>query len=105
MEGIREYQQTVDGNPESRKRPWNPIGWVFAFDIANQNDNGTNPELYRHGLRLTSNRAQDDNSRIVAMALAFSQPAGPALDTAGSGGHRCGPMDADHRARKLVRHW
>lgn len=80
MEGIREYQQTVDGNPESRKKPWAPIGWVFAFDIANQNDNGTNPELYRHGLRLTSNRAQDDNSRIVAMALAFSQPAGPTLD-------------------------
>lgn len=80
MEGIRQYQTTIDGTPESRKSPWPSIGWVFAFDIAHEGDNGTKPELYRHNLRLTANRAQDDNSRIVAMALAFSQPAGPVLD-------------------------
>jgi hypothetical protein len=80
MEGIREYQTTVDGNPESRKSPWPQIGWVYAFDIAD--DGGTNPELYRHDFKFTSNRAQDDNSKIVAMCQAFSQPAGPAMDSA-----------------------
>ena len=85
MEGIRQYEKTVDATaidakPESRKKPWDPIGWVWGFDIGNQGDNGTNPELYRHGLRYSSNRAQDDNSKMVAAALAFSQPAGPTLD-------------------------
>ena len=82
MEGIREYQTTIDGNPESRKSPWPNIGWVYPFDIANEGDGGTKPELYRHNIRFTSNRAQDDNSKIVAMCQAFSQPVGAALDGA-----------------------
>ena len=80
LEGIREYQTTIDGNPESRKSPWPTIGWVYAFDIAD--DGGSNPELYRHDFKLTSNRAEDNYAKIVAMCQAFSQPAGPSLDSA-----------------------
>ena len=96
MEGIREYQTTIDGNAESRKTPF-PIGWVFGFDIANQGDGGTKPELYRHSLKFTSNRAQDDNARIVAMCQAFSLPAGAALDSAVSAA-----IDADEWMRTLA---
>jgi hypothetical protein len=91
LEGIREYQTTVNGNPEGRKSPWPQIGWVFAFDIANQ---GTNPEIYRHGFKLTSNRGEDDYAKIVQMCQAFSQAAGPALDTAVSAA-----IDADEWMR------
>ena len=80
MEGIREYTTTIDGNPESRKSPWPSIGWVYAFDIAD--DGGTDPELYRHDFKLTSNRAEDNYAKIVAMCQAFSLPAGTALDSA-----------------------
>jgi Concanavalin A-like lectin/glucanases superfamily/Lamin Tail Domain/CotH kinase protein len=97
MEGIREYQTTVDGNPESRKSPWPTIGWVFAFDIANEGDGGTKPELYRHNLKFTANRAQDDNARIVAMCQAFSLPAGTALDSAVAAA-----IDADQWMRTLA---
>ena len=97
MEGIREYQTTVDGTGESRKLPWPNIGWVFGFDIGNEGDNGTKPELYRHNIRFTSNRAQDDNSKIVAMCQAFSQPAGAAMDGAVNAA-----IDADEWMRCLA---
>ena len=80
MEGIREYQATINGNPESRKSPWPTIGWVYAFDIAD--GGGINPELYRHDFKLTSNRAEDNFAKIVAMCQAFNWPAGAALDNA-----------------------
>jgi hypothetical protein len=80
MEGIREYQTTIDGNPESRKSPWPNIGWVFAFDIAD--GGGINPELYRHDFKLTSNRAEDNFAKIVAMCQAFTLSPGTALDNA-----------------------
>ncbi len=80
MEGIREYQTTIDGNPESRKSPYPSIGWVYAFDIAD--DGGTAPELYRHDFKPTGNRDEDNYAKIVAMCQAFSLPAGVALDSA-----------------------
>ncbi len=97
MEGIREYQTTVDGLAESRKAPWPEIGWVYEFDIADEGDGGTKPELYRYNLRSTSNRAQDDNARMVAMCQAFSLPSGAALDTAVATA-----IDADQWMRTLA---
>ena len=37
--------------------------------------------MYRHDFKFTANRAQDDNSKIVAMCQSFSQPAGSAMDS------------------------
>ena len=79
MEGIRVYTTTVDGNPESKKLAWPTIGWVAAFDLTNQ---GSDPEIYRDTLRITSNRSRDDYTKIVAMNQAFGLPAGPGLDSA-----------------------
>ncbi|MEZ5303916.1 MAG: CotH kinase family protein [Verrucomicrobiales bacterium] len=69
MEGIREFQATLDGNPESRKKPFNPIGWVPAFDLADQGDDR---ETYRHNLRINSNFDKDDYGAIIQMAKLFS---------------------------------
>ena len=85
MEGIRVYPALRDGagnfDPETRKNPSpNTIGWIPSFDLTNQGDGGTKPELYRHSIKITSNRASDDFTKIVAMCQAFSQPAGSTLD-------------------------
>ncbi len=80
MEGIREYQSTVSGSPEGIKSPWPNIGWVFGFDIAK--GGGSSSEVYRHNFKLTSNRDEDNYSKIVATCEAFSQPVGPAMDAA-----------------------
>ena len=81
MEGIRVYQTTSDGNPESRKNPSSSaIGWIPSFDLTDEGDGGTKPELYRHSIKITSNRASDDFTKIVAMCQAFSLPAGATLD-------------------------
>ena len=83
LEGIREYQQTQNGNPEGLKLS-QPIGWIQSFDIANL---GNDQEQYRWGIMIQSNRREDDYSRIVAMGKAFSlsgtalkQAAGNAID-------------------------
>ena len=80
MEGIREYTQTTNGSPEVIKSPWPNIGWVWNFDIAN--GGGSSPEVYRHDFKLISNRDENNYSKIVAMCEAFSQPAGPMMDSA-----------------------
>lgn len=68
LEGIREYQTTQSGNPEGLKLS-QPIGWIIGFDIANLGDD---PEQYRWGIMIQSQRRRDDYSRIVAMGKAFS---------------------------------
>jgi hypothetical protein len=68
LEGIREYQTTQTGNPEGYKLS-RPIGWILPFDIANL---GHDPEQYRWGIMIQSDRRRDDYSRIVAMGKAFS---------------------------------
>jgi hypothetical protein len=79
LEGIREYQTTQNGNPEGLKLS-QPIGWIQAFDIANL---GNDPEQYRWGIMIQSDRQRDDYSRIVAMGKAFSL-SGAALKQAAS---------------------
>ena len=81
MEGIRVYPASSDGNPETRKNPSpSTIGWIPSFDLTDEGDGGTKPELYRNSIKITSNRASDDYTKIVAMCQAFSQPAGATLD-------------------------
>lgn len=68
MEGIRVFQATQDGTPDTPKLPF-PIGWVPSYDLADQGDL---KEDYRHSLRINSNLDQDDYSDIIEMAKLFS---------------------------------
>ncbi len=68
MEGIRVFQGTTDGNPESQKTPF-PIGWISNFDLADQGDD---KEIYRHNMRINSNLDKDEYTSIIAMCKAFS---------------------------------
>ena len=68
MEGIRVFQSTQGGNPESPKLPF-PIGWVSNFDLANQGDD---KEIYRHNMRINSRLPEDQYDEIIAMCKAFS---------------------------------
>jgi hypothetical protein len=77
LEGIREYTTTQNGNPEGVKLS-QPIGWIQTYDIANLGDD---PEQYRWGIMIQSQRKRDDYSRIVAMGKSFSL-AGTALQEA-----------------------
>lgn len=70
FEGIRVMTSTVDGNPESRKI-YQPVGWVSNFDIE---DLGDDKEKYRWPYLINNNRKQDDYSRLIEMAQAFSAP-------------------------------
>ena len=68
MEGIREFQATRDGTPESPKKPF-PIGWIRTFDIADQGDD---KEQYRHNMRINGNFETDDYTSIIRMCQTFS---------------------------------
>jgi hypothetical protein len=68
MEGIRVFQSTQGGNPESPKLPF-PIGWVSSFDLADQGDD---KEIYRHNIRINSRLPKDRYDEIIAMCKAFS---------------------------------
>ena len=68
MEGIRVFQSTQGGNPESPKLPF-PIGWVSSFDLADQ---GNDKEIYRHNMRINSRLPEDKYDEIIAMCKAFS---------------------------------
>ena len=68
MEGIREFQSTQGGNPESPKLPF-PIGWISSFDLADQGDD---KEIYRHNMRINSRLPEDRYDEIIAMCKAFS---------------------------------
>jgi len=77
MEGIREFQATQDGTPDSPKLPF-PIGWVPSFDLADQGDF---KEDYRHNLRINTALDRDDYSGVIEMAKLFSL-SGSALEEA-----------------------
>jgi len=77
FEGIRVLTNTVDNHPESLKI-YQPIGWVGNFDIQ---DLGDDKELYRWPFLIDGSRDQDDYSRIIEMAKAFSLT-GTALEAA-----------------------
>lgn len=79
LEGIREYTSTQNGDPEGRKLS-QPIGWVLPFDIGNFGDD---PEQYRWGFMIQSDRGRDDYSSIIRMGKAFSLT-GTALKQAAS---------------------
>jgi hypothetical protein len=68
MEGIRVFQSTQGGNPESPKLPF-PIGWVSSFDLADQGDD---KEIYRHNMRINSRLPEDKYDEIITMCKAFS---------------------------------
>ena len=77
MEGIRDVQGSLGGDPEGEKIP-EPVGWVSNFELGDQGDD---KELYRHNLRINSNQHIDDYSPIIAMCKAFDLE-GSELDTA-----------------------
>jgi hypothetical protein len=67
---------TVDGNRESLKVPYPAPDNVIG--IPNIGNMGDDKERYRHTYLIKNNRDQDDYSRIMAMAKAFSL-SGPAF--------------------------
>ena len=77
MEGIREFQGTQNGSPESPKTPF-PIGWISSFDIADQGDD---KEIYRHNIRINTELARDNYSDMMAMCKAWNL-SGSALEEA-----------------------
>ena len=78
MEGIRVVMATDNGSPEGNKLPFNPIGWMYNYDISHL---GNDPEQYRWSTLINSSRTRDDYSSYVAMAQAFSL-SGVALEQA-----------------------
>lgn len=77
MEGIREFQATQDGTPDTPKLPM-PIGWVRNFDLADQ---GADKEMYRHNMRINTSFDRDEYSEIMRMCQTFSL-SGRALERA-----------------------
>ncbi len=92
MEGIREFQATQDGTPDTPKLPF-PIGWIVAFDLADQGDE---KEAYRHNMRINSNFEKDDYSGIIRMCKLFSLSGGELEDAAP------GAIDVDRWTRKFA---
>ena len=92
MEGIREYQTTQNGNPDTPKAPF-PIGWIGSFDLADQ---GADKEIYRHSLRINTGFAKDDYAGIIRMCRTFSLN-GQELEEAVRGA-----IDIDQWARKFA---
>ena len=68
MEGIRVFQATQDGTPDTPKLPF-PIGWVSNFDLADQGDL---KEDYRNSLRINTSLDRDDYTQIIDMCKVFS---------------------------------
>ena len=68
MEGIRQFEATQDGTPNTPKKPF-PIGWIRNFDLADQGDD---KEIYRNNIRINTGLARDDYSGIVRMCKLFS---------------------------------
>ena len=77
MEGIRQFQATQDGTPDTPKLPF-PIGWVSSFDLADQGDL---KEDYRNNMRINTSLDRDDYTQIIEMCKVFSL-SGTALEQA-----------------------
>lgn len=92
MEGIREFQATQDGSPNTPKRPF-PIGWVASFDLADQGDD---KEIYRHNIRINTALERDDYRRIIEMCRLFSLSEGAIKRFAP------GVIDADRWTRQFA---
>jgi hypothetical protein len=68
MEGIRQFEATQDGSPNTPKKPF-PIGWIRSFDLADQGDD---KEIYRHNIRINTGLARDDYTSLINMCKLFS---------------------------------
>ena len=68
MEGIRQFEATQDGSPNTPKKPF-PIGWIRNFDIADQGDD---KEIYRNNMRINTSQARDDYSGVIRMCKLLS---------------------------------
>ena len=68
MEGIRQFEATQDGTPNTPKKPF-PIGWIRNFDLADQGDS---KEIYRNNIRINTNLARDDYNGVIRMCKLFS---------------------------------
>ena len=72
VEVLRWNLQTMDGNPESPKRPGNEGGGTGYLNLEVQ-DYGGDKEAYRWMMLQTKSRDRDEYSRVIALSKLFSK--------------------------------